>query len=91
MLVALDDVSVTNNTIKMLYNPHYHIEGAGKQAWRVDFLYVWRVTPHLPDEEEIYMDPENRDKDGVLDMLKIWRAKGIPFPRNWSKPKYYHK
>lgn len=84
-LVVLDQISETNETIKMLYNPQCGGKQAGKQVWRVDFLYAWGVTPHLPEDEEIYMDPDMRDENGVLDLQKIYDAKGIPFPPTWRK------
>lgn len=84
-LVVLDEISKTNNTIKMLYNPQWEGKHAGKQAWRVDFLYVWGVTPHLPEEEVLYMDPNMTDEDGVIDMHKIYEAKGIRFPPTWRQ------
>jgi len=87
MLVALDDISVSNNTCRMLYNPHYgETKHTGRQAWRVDFLYVWGVVPHLPREEKVYMDPNNRDENGVLDMQKICDARGVTFPPYWPTP-----
>ena len=82
ILVVLDDISAFKNTIKMLYNPRG--EGEHKQAWRVDFLYVWGVTPYLPDQEDIYMNPDKR-KDGVIDLQKIYEAKGVDFPPDWRK------
>lgn len=85
MLVALDQISETNDTVKMLYDPRSGGKQVGKQMWRVDFLYIWGVVPYLPDEEEICMDPDMRDENGVLDMQKIWDAKGIPLPPTWRK------
>lgn len=93
LLVLLDEISVTNNTIRMLYNPdHGETKDTGRQAWRVDFLYVWGVTPHLQvgREEEIFYDPDNQDENGVLDMQKICDAMGIRFPPYWPKPRNYH-
>ena len=85
LLVVLDQISATNDTIKMLYNPQHEGKGAGKQAWRVDFLYMWGVEPHLPEEELVIMDPDMRDEDGVLSMQKIYNAKGVRLPPTWRQ------
>jgi len=87
MLVILDEVSVTNDTIKMLYNPQHEGKdaGAGRQAWRVDPLYVWGVVPHLPEDELNFMNPDHRDENGVIDMQKIHKAAGVAFPPTWRR------
>ena len=80
--MVLDHVSASEDTIRMLYSPER--EGEHKRAWRIDFLYMWGITPYLPDQEDIYMDPDNT-KDGVIDLRKIYEAKGVDFPTGWRK------
>lgn len=77
IVAVLDEASVTSDTIRMLYIPQH---GGDKTAWRVDFKYVCGVTPHLPRDEEVFMDPNMRDENGVLDLQKIHDTMGSVWP-----------
>lgn len=87
MIVVLDEISATNDTIKMLYEPQHEAKdaGAGRQTWRVDFLYVFGVVAYLPEDELNFMNPEQRDENGVIDMQEIHKAAGCAFPSTWRR------
>jgi len=87
MIVVLDEISATNDTIRMLYEPQHEAKdaGAGRQTRRVDFLYIFGVVAYLPEDELNFMNPDHRDENGVIDMQKIHKAAGVPFPPTWRR------